>query len=85
MFLTRTWIIVHRRLSIRTVAAWGYDARKTRALAHWRRHALLVGKMALFFEDLHTEVCFRPGNSGFCYAQREFEKTGESLEVPATN
>ena len=38
------------------------------------KHARTVNKAATVFQDLHTEVRFRPGHSGALEAKLEFEE-----------
>ena len=39
----------------------------------WRRLTPLIGKWALFFNQLYSEVAYRPGNSGALSAAQNFQ------------
>ena len=73
MYMERTYIAFARRSPMLELAARFYDARKSRALAHWRRIAPLVGRWRKLLLEIYTEVTYRPGHSGAKRSQDEFE------------
>ena len=56
MYMDRTYVASHKRTPVYDMAMNFYDARVPRALAHWRRHAHLVGRCAHVFGDVYTDL-----------------------------
>ena len=50
-----------------------YIYRRQYLMNRWRRLTPLIGKWALFFKNLYTEITYRPGNLGAECAALEFQ------------
>ena len=51
----------------------GHQDRFPASMARWRRHALIVGKLAVALQRIYAEVAFRPQHSGAKAARDDFE------------
>ena len=84
MYMDRTYVASHKRTPVYDMAMSFYDARVPRAIAHWRRHAHLVGRCAHVFGDVYTEVCYRPQHSGAKRSREDFEAAAQQQDGGVT-